>query len=309
MPSKPSVITDIQQQYPATVRYALETNLGASVQYELDVIIGVTSNQVGPYGILTDDLMKVAGLVLGQPYQSSFYNELDVNAILCEMNLSRIENSPNAWKLKCVYRNMDPNYNPGPNPFDCAPFVETETLPYQVPLVYDRDGNAVLNSAGDAFESPPERDQYRTVTKITVNQVSYDDQYARSLQDNINNDSFAGADPRTLKIAKITSVPHWAAGYGQVWRTTYEIHYDPKGWTRKILDMGYKQIDDSSGQLVPILLKDGSKPSSACMLDGSGHYIPDPTPNDAVQLEFHVYNEISFASLGLGTVNFGGGWG
>ena len=170
-----------------------------------------------------------------------------------------------------------------------APKVSWSGAKFSKRVNKDRDGNAVLNSARQPFDPPPERDMSRRVLTITRIEADYDDSVAEDYEDAVNSDTFYGRAPGKAKMDSITAHRHYENGT-KYWEVTYVIHFSKDGWQLEGLDIGNKYMD-ADGAIWPT---DGNVKK---LLDGEGGLLADD--EDAVYLPFDVYPEMAFASLNL----------
>jgi hypothetical protein len=168
------------------------------------------------------------------------------------------------------------NGAPQPDPTLRRPRVSWGFAQFSKRVTTDRDGNAVLNSAGQAFDPPPERDFSRRVLTITRIESDYDDATAEEYQDAVNTDEFYGRAPGTAKMTSITASDHWENG-DHYWEVTYIIHFDT----------AHLEEDES-------VANDGNRKR---LLDGEGGLLADDA--DAVYLDFETYPEAAFGNLNL----------
>lgn len=173
---------------------------------------------------------------------------------------------------------------------------------FQRPAVFDKDGNAIVNSAGDPFDPPNMMDDSRRVITIQKN-LAVVPTWILTYQDAVNSDSFT-VDGVTIGIglAKVQSVSvgPLQRRNGTSFRTvTLIIHLQKNGWLLEPLDAGFRERD-YTGDLINILNPgDGERPSAPVPLDGGGLAITAPSTTNNVFLSFTVYETKAFASLPL----------
>lgn len=118
---------------------------------------------------------------------------------------------------------------------ETSPILEPPEISYgfaQFSRVADKDidDNPIVNSAGETFDPPLEQDDSRAVVLIKRNEASFYFARAIAYQDAVNTDAYSGAEPGTLKIARITADRKVHSVFGVYYEVTYEIHYRPDGW-------------------------------------------------------------------------------
>jgi len=168
---------------------------------------------------------------------------------------------------------------------------------FQKPAVMDKDGNGVVNSAGDPFDPPAMMDDSRRVITVT-RMMQTVPTWILNYQDAVNSDQFV-LDGVTIAIGQaklqrvsvsdvriINSIP-----YREV---TFQIHLQLDGWSLQVFDGGFRDINFKT-----LYNADGTRPSAPIPLNGSGLALNSSNPADAVFLPFSVYNSLPFASLPL----------
>ena len=174
---------------------------------------------------------------------------------------------------------------------------------FQKVLIQDKDGDAVVNSAGDFFDPPPMIDDSRRVVTVKKNLTAVPT-WILDYQDAVNSDLFSvdgvSIAVGTAKMQRV-SVGIEETRNGTTFRpVTFTLHLQRDGWTVDILDAGFREIDPTdSTQRIAISLDDGTEPTQPALLDGSGAVLSNPSPTTAVFLTFNAYKQRAFSSLPL----------
>ena len=182
-------------------------------------------------------------------------------------------------------------------------FVTWDSEQFQKPAIQDKDGDAVVNSAGDFFDPPAMMDDSRRVVTVQKNLTAVP-AWILDYQDAVNSDQFT-VDGVTIAIgtAKMQRVSVGAEDIrnGIAFRqVTFTMHLQRDGWDMQILDAGFRRIDPGdSTKRIAISLDDGTEPTTPALLDGSGGLLSNPTPANAVFKTFSVYKTRTFSSLPL----------
>jgi len=182
-------------------------------------------------------------------------------------------------------------------------FVTWDSEQFQKPAIQDKDGDAVVNSAGDFFDPPAMMDDSRRVVTVQKNLTAVPT-WILDYQDAVNSDQFT-VDGVTIAIgtAKMQRVSVGAEDIrnGTTFRqVTFTMHLQRDGWDMQILDAGFRRIDPGdSTKRIAISLDDGTEPTTPALLDGSGGLLSNPTPANAVFKTFSVYKTRTFSSLPL----------
>jgi hypothetical protein len=206
------------------------------------------------------------------------------------------------WTVAVSYGPWEPleNSTDG-DPINQPVSVRFEGVTYQEIVDLDRNGNPVVNSAGDYFDPPVQRDRTRPVIKISRNETTFNDSTILAYSDKINSDTFYSYPPRTLKLSAPTAEPLYSQEADlNYFRVNYELHYDPKTWAIQVLDQGYRQLIPTyyghATTQEPILIA-GQPASSPVCLDGQGGaLLPPVDAADITVRSFDVYEELDFTA-------------
>lgn len=234
-------------------------------------------------------LYTATGIRIGAAFPSD-------SAAFCQSIKPRNESySPRIWLVTSLFSDK---FDRAENPLNDPVRVRWVGRTFSRPLIYDANGDAIVNSAGDPFDPPPERDFSRRVAQISAN-VAAVPSYLDTYEDAINSDSvtldgksFAAG---TLKCGQL-QISEWKERNSTAYREiSLEIETSREGWNLELLDAGFRERD-YSGNLVNIRnTGDNELPTAPVPLDGSGNVLADPTPANAVVLTFQQYPSLAFA--------------
>lgn len=161
--------------------------------------------------------------------------------------------------------------------------LRVRMVPVNTPqIVYeDVDGNPIVNSAGDYYDPPIERDYPRWTLTIVRNETSPSPATIGVYANRTNESDWNGFPAKTVKLSPMTipeakfsqfsGAAYWEMEY------TFEINFDT--WTKVVLNQGYRQLA-ADGTLEPILVA-GTPASTPVMLDENGHAILTPGYEDS----------------------------
>ena len=229
---------------------------------------------------------------------------------------------PVHWKVTVEYTSGPPSgTNRDPSlfvaqsgqPLAFPPEVRFDFDTYRRGVINDIYGNPVLNAAGTPFSPGIEVDQHRLVIFIEWNSINYNALQAAYYIDSINNDTYLGLPPYSLKIRKWGGELRYQDGQ-PFWRRQVELEVRidqlsissdapatavPDSFLFNILNAGHQIYNSGTQQL-----EDARNPtngqiySSAVPLsvDGGSVLTAREVPN---YLQFHIYNEIAFGSLDI----------
>lgn len=205
------------------------------------------------------------------------------------------------WKGWTVTAEYSSAVEMNEDPTQDAMQIRVYTEQFQKPAVFDKDGNKIVNSAGDPFDPPNMMDDSRRVISLIRNVAAYPS-WVLSYQDAVNSDSFTVRGiTYAAGVGKVQSV---SISDGQI-RNGYPfytvevlIHLQKNGWILEPLDVGFRELNYEGTELINILNPgDNERPSAPVPLDGSGRALANPSTTNNVLLSFPVYETLPFAVL------------
>ena len=223
------------------------------------------------------------------------------------------------WKLTCEYSTGSELDD---NPLDDPAEISWETDSRQRAFWKDRDGNAILNSAGDYYDPPIQGDDSRWTATVKKN-VAAVPAWLLNYRDVTNSDQFT-LDGLTIAVgeAKMSRIriSKWQERNEIAYRVlTMTIALNGDGWEKDVLDQGFRERDPCATSCGSAGSGSASgSGSGACdvgrrhildancdpvvspvPLDGNGCAIACPTPENAVFRTHHIYKTKAFSSLPL----------
>lgn len=206
------------------------------------------------------------------------------------------------WKVWQVTATYSSEFTLSTTPTSDPAIIRWDSEQFQKPAVFDKNGDAILNSAGDFFDPPLMVDDSRRIVTVTKN-LSSVPSWILTYQDAVNNASFT-VDGVTVGtgLAKMqrVSVSEVQSRNGTNFRTVeFTIHLQKSGWLLEPLDAGFREKGARPGTRVNILNDDKTLPSTPVPLDGTGFVLEDPTPATAVYGSFAYYETKDFSVLPL----------
>jgi hypothetical protein len=165
-------------------------------------------------------------------------------------------------------------------------------------VVHYNDGFAtpklIVNTAGDPLEGA-ERECAEWRISISGNRQAFPYAMAMAYINTVNNDSWSGFAPRTLKCQSISGqreVEQVNNAEVPYWTVSVELAYRAEGWELRLWDVGYNEIKSGSRQKILDKLKE---PVSEPVALSEGVAKPAGQPPD--MLKFKVYREASFSGV------------
>lgn len=255
------------------------------------------------YRVISDDPFESVQAVRavvpqrGTPYPS------DPQAYAKKRSGSRASDTRLVWEVTVDYEfNKD---EPTSTPLEDPVKYRWSSGIYTKAVIKDIDGEAIINSAGDYFDPPPEIEDVRWTVNIQAN-LSVVPVDILDYAGAINSGSYT-VDGVPVEAGKSRII---GLDIGDVqerddirFRTvTIVIEFRKDGFKLEELDQGYrKKNDEDPPELVDILIEDEdgnrNRPSAPVLLDGEGEILENPTPETAVYMEFDVYPELDFTIL------------
>ena len=204
------------------------------------------------------------------------------------------------WKGWTVTAGYDSTIEMNTNPeFDPAS-IEWDNENFEEALVYDINGDAVLNAANDPFENAV-RERSRRVVTVTVSVVAVPT-WIITAEDAVNSAAFT-LDGKVIPTGQAKlSAPRlglWQYRNGTRFRKmTMLIKLNKDGWNYQPLNAGYFQILPG-GDHVRCRAKDGTDVVHPVPLSAVGLQLASPTPATATYGDFDIYPALDFNTLPL----------
>ena len=200
------------------------------------------------------------------------------------------------WIVTASY---DSSFELTENPLSQPAQISWDGENFEEVAVFDRDGKAVLNSAGDPFENLF-RERTRRVVSVVKNVAAVPDWILNS-EDAVNSALFL-LDGFSIPVGKAKlAAPRlgpWQSRNNTRYREmTMVIKLNKDGWAAQPLDAGFRYKSGTDRKI--ITNTDGTLPTSPVCLNGSGAVLANPSPVNAVFGSFNLYPAYDFNLLPL----------
>lgn len=191
----------------------------------------------------------------------------------------------------------------------------------------DINGKAIVNSAGDYFDPPPERPERRVIAHVTKN-LSVVPAWILTYEMAMNDGSFSldgiTVADRCARASNITVSEDMEENDIAFRQVSFEIEvkptpaalncrdgnnpansYTPKGWTIVLADQGLREkvtdtVPDPDEVTVTNMTDDNGDPvTSPALLDGNGARLTNPNPDRAIYLCWENLEALDFGALPL----------
>lgn len=230
----------------------------------------------------------------------------DYGAVLVDIDPQQDEERPDFWVVTCSYtsnpdiKTEDP---PDENPL-LRPAIVTRS-PQQRQRVLERDtnGDLYLNTAGDLFIPPEEREEHPPSYTVTKNMIVWPYALEIAYADAINSDVIAivskgiSAAIGTMKFNGFSGSEQFENDMA-FWSVSASFEVNWEGWNAPILSCGYQEkkydaIEDEY-YLWPIVARNAESTPGPIPLNSAGAADPYGTP---FYMPFKKYREVPFATL------------
>lgn len=276
----------------------------------------VSSVSDGPIAV-RDYLATQFGLTAGASWRwplGGVATETDPAAFLQGIDIAHETNDGLSYRVTLNYAPVDPaEFGAGAgavlNNWIMAPWTAPPTLDWaseqvEWALLRDRDGESILNTAGDPFD-PPLLDSL-SIPIATVSRVekSYNPLWIPNYENTTNRNAWLGWPAESVLCRQITGSRFIDPDWGVLWTVVYSFAFRPEilaadstvidaGWDAYVLNAGLRELKD--GKLRPILL--GNSPASSPLpLDIDGKYDPQGDPE---YLRFKVKRTSDFDDFNM----------
>jgi len=207
---------------------------------------------------------------------------------------------PNPWKGWTVTAEYSSEFQLSITPTSDPAIITWGTEQFQKPAEYDKDFNAITNSAGDSFDPPYMMDDSRRVATIQKN-VSGSPIWLLDYQDAVNSDAFNIGDVAILagqaKMQSVSIGPPERRNNTLFYPLSFTISIQRDKWKLEPLDMGFRYKDGIDRKV--IVNDDGTVPTAPVLLNGAGGVLINPSSASAVFLSYDIYKTRAFATLPL----------
>lgn len=220
----------------------------------------------------------------------------------CQRASKRNESfSPKIWQVTFGYSS---EREIQPNPLNDPAKITWGDEQFQRVLVKDKNGKAVVNTAGDAFDPPVMVDDARSVATVVKN-VAAVPTWILQYKNVVNSDEFE-LDGITIAAGyakiKAIGVSDWQERNDIRYRTlTIPIFLSEEGWLIKVLNLGFYTVNPLEPEprtRFPCVVQ-GKIVTVPVPLAADGSQIASPTIDNVHYEEFEAYEELPFAALPL----------
>lgn len=275
-----------------------------ATSYDRTYIVLTDSPLTGQQQVLADERLPQ----FLTPYV--FDNEVDSFAFARTRVAIQRADAPKVWDVTITFENIpqDEDVVSG-GPLIEPPKYRLGVAKFTRIAAQDISEKPICSSAGEIFDPAVEVDDSRPVLTVIRNEPVIPAVNAFEYQDAVNSDTWFGVPPGYAKVDNISAEPkvgtvataatRYTINYFEV---TYDIHFNRRGWQKRILDQGLWELTvNDQGEKERVLIKDpetGNPIPKPVPLNGQG-FVLVPGFENPVYLPFKVYRELPFAGLGI----------
>lgn len=200
------------------------------------------------------------------------------------------------WTVRCTYTTEKTD-----TPLNATPELRWDAREYKRPVVHDKAGNAIVNTAGIPPDPYPEIDDADMTLVIVRNEASFDPVEKMTYRYTLSDRTFFGFEGVQCRLRPITA--QRVLEPFQYYKVTYTVDIvsrkdedgAEKGWTLRFLSAGLVEL--VGGVRTPISM--GGQPASQPVpLDANGAKLAVGS-TAYVYKEFEIYPEKDWTSLNL----------
>lgn len=268
--------------------------------YQATLRADVESVADGPIAV-RDFLAVNFGLTAGATWRwplAGAATESDPASFLQGIDISHDKDDGLSYRIVLDYKPIDPAQTGADSgggailnnwimaPWTAPPSLDWASEQVEWAITHDRDGEPILNTAGDPFD-PPILDSF-SIPIATVSRVekSYNPLWIPNYENTTNKNAWLGWAAETVLCKSIAGSRFIDPDWGVLWNVTYSYAFKPTvkavddtviqaGWDAYVLNAGLREKKD--GKLRPIHL--GNAPTSTPLpLDDDGKYNPTGEP-------------------------------
>jgi hypothetical protein len=260
-----------------------------------------TDSAYDDQGTIRDHFRDNLGITLFVPHPNPNLPQFTFRNLDCD----QFPESPKLWDVTGTY-SSDPTSEEdqqNENPLLRPTIIEWDSKLSQEFTARDKDGKAMLNSAGDGMESI-EKDSVRWIITLQRNfdsLPSWVAGYVNKVNSSgivIDGQSLAA---RTCKLQRLRVPARRVENGVSFVEVIAEIAYRSETWDVYRLDEGFNTLDRVGEEKLKILIPDEDgemrEPTEPVPLDGSGQALLAADEDTAVFRHFKIYEEADFSVL------------
>lgn len=292
-----------------------QKDIGLSREYSVTYKITTDNDQDGPQVVFA-----VSGLpTIGSAY--SVGNDVDSQCYCSGLSANQV--GPKVWEVVATYDNAEVTIG-GVSPLEVDDFDNPLDYPPEVMLSNNtirevlppqgtegNDAIGVVASNGELFNPQPEWDVSRPVVTITENVSAISLSGLADWANSVNNDTYMGNPPRTLRMNSPQAVRRYSNDIGKYWTVTYTMEFCRKKWDITALNQGTYYLTTDGKTAAKVTDPDPSSTGETgegfqviVNLTEDGGLVTDIATSNLSYSTWRMYKEKDFASLGFSSTLF-----
>jgi hypothetical protein len=237
-----------------------------------------------------------AGFTIGDPYE--IYNQNDelieyqTDAFCSSFDADTISDVGGRGRIVVAEFTKSETVQ---NPLLMPVREEWDFIDGTVPIERDATGKLIRNSIGDPFEQALETDATSLVVTLIRNELSRP-RYAIPLLKKINSQAWYGFPQKTVLLHSMRPRQQTHPVYGDYFECSFTFHINLNGFTRYVLNQGYRQKSMRGSSIINIE-EGGENVTVPKKLSLAGFPLPADAPG--IFLPFEPYYVAPFSLLGF----------
>ena len=244
--------------------------------------------------------MAAQGISTFQPHPYDLNAKVTKVSVAIVARFEKGDDKGIIWEATVEYGPIPTNVRPG-GPLAQPPTWRLEAIPVLLPAFVDKNGDPILNTAGDPFDPPLERPKTNRRLTVTRNEVAPNFAAIQEVENKTNDAPWLLWDTGQV-VALPIEIPerlYDQEAQQRYYPMRYSFDIDLDGWKKEVVNSGFNGLD-SSGNSVRLFDKAGQELTEPAFLDDAGHQLAHPiTAANIVILEFELLDSTYFGIFNL----------
>lgn len=212
------------------------------------------------------------------------------------------------WDVSITYGPINPAQVA--SPLDMTPVVRVAGTRIRKLAINDKDGDPILNTVGDPYDPPVEKDATSLTIYVRRNEevgnITTAILNVLGRSDKVNENDWLTFPARSLKLAPLT-IPerqYDAIKRKYYYPMEYQFEYKEELWDEQLLNAGFRFLDTSvDPPKLRQVMVDSAPATVPVLLTKGGGKLDPPVDKDNIVINTHkIYEELDYSTLGLDDV-------
>lgn len=177
------------------------------------------------------------------------------------------------------------------NPLNDPIMISGNQSARQVPVEFDRDGQPILNTAGDPFQEILFAEDFDDTIQLSFNSATVPFNASQQAKRTVSSNAMLGLSPGTVRYAGMNFQPQDHETLGLYYSISIGLAL-ADDWKTRILNQGFRELDGFEQKVIKI---DGQAVTTPALLDQGGEKLDES--GQPVTLEFDIYGEANYVAL------------